>query len=52
MRLVQEEEGRIAIVRLLDHFEDLQLATTEPIEYRDSTIIHGLISLPVRCHSS
>ena len=51
MRLVREEEGRIAIVRLLDHFEDLQLATTGP-EYRDSTIVHGLISLAVRCHSS
>jgi cytochrome P450 len=45
-------EGRIAIARLLDQFEDLELATTGPIEYRDSTIIHGLITLPVRCHSA
>jgi cytochrome P450 len=43
-------EGRIAIARLLDHFEDLELATTGPIEHRDSTIIHGLTTLPVRCH--
>jgi cytochrome P450 len=43
-------EGRIAIARLLDRFEDLELATTGPIEYRDSTIIHGLVTLPVRCH--
>jgi cytochrome P450 len=45
-------EGRIAIARLLDRFEDLELATTGPIEYRDSTIIHGLTTLPVRCRSA
>jgi cytochrome P450 len=42
-------EGRIAIARLLDHFEGLELATTGTIEYRDSTIIHGLVTLPVWC---
>lgn len=42
-------EGRIAIARLLDHFECLELATTGPIEYRDSTVIHGLVTLPVWC---
>jgi cytochrome P450 len=45
-------EGRIAIARLLDRFETLELATTGPIEYRDSTIIHGMVTLPVRCHSA
>jgi cytochrome P450 len=43
-------EGRIALTRLLDRFQRLELATTEPIEYRDSTIIHGPVMLPVRCH--
>jgi cytochrome P450 len=43
-------EGRIAITRLLDRFESIELATTEPIQYRDSTIIHGPATLPVRCH--
>jgi cytochrome P450 len=43
-------EGRIAIARLMDHFENLELATTGPIEYRDSTFIHGLVTLPVWCH--
>jgi len=43
-------EARIALTRLLDRFKTLKLVTTEPIEYRDSTIIHGPASLQVRCH--
>lgn len=43
-------EGRIALTRLLDRFQRLELATTGPVEYRDSSIIHGLVTLPVRCH--
>jgi len=43
-------EARIALTRLLDRFNRLELVTTEPIEYRDSTIIHGPVALPVRCH--
>jgi cytochrome P450 len=42
-------EGRIALTRLLDRFKGLELATTEPITYRDSTLMHGLVTLPVRC---
>jgi cytochrome P450 len=43
-------EGRIALTKLLDRFQHLERATSEPIEYRDSTIIHGPVTLPVRCH--
>lgn len=45
-------KGRIALTRLLDRFKGLELATTESIEYRDSTVMHGLLTLPVRCHPS
>lgn len=34
----------------MDHFENLELATTGPIEYRNSTFIHGLVALPLWCH--
>ena len=43
-------EGCIALARLLGRFQRLELATSEPIEYRDSSIIHGLVTLPVRCY--
>jgi cytochrome P450 len=43
-------EGRIALVKLLERFDRLELATTGDIEYRDSTLMHGLPTLPVRCH--
>ena len=33
-------EARIALTRLLDRFEGLELVTTGPLEYRDSTLIH------------
>jgi cytochrome P450 len=42
-------EGRIALERLLARFERLELATTSPIEYRNSTQMHGLSTLPVWC---
>ena len=42
-------EARIALTRLLDRFEGLELVTTGPLEYRDSTLIHGPVTLPVRC---
>jgi cytochrome P450 len=43
-------EGRIALARLLTKFTRLEIATTEPLEYRHSLIVHGLFTLPVHCH--
>ncbi|WP_263998307.1 cytochrome P450 [Mycobacterium yunnanensis] len=43
-------EGSIALSKLLERFDRLELATTGPTEYRNSTIMHGLRGLPVRCH--
>jgi cytochrome P450 len=45
-------EGRIALARLLTKFTRLELATTEPLEYRHSLIVHGLFTLPVHCRRS
>jgi cytochrome P450 len=42
-------EGRIALARLLSRFAHLEVATAEPLEYRNSLIVHGLSALPVRC---
>ncbi len=42
-------EGRIALARLLARFPHLELATTEPLEYRHNILVHGLRALPVRC---
>jgi cytochrome P450 len=42
-------EGRIALARLLTRFPHLELATTEPLEYRHNILVHGLRALPVRC---
>jgi cytochrome P450 len=42
-------EGRIALRKLLERFDRLELATTVPIEYRNSALMHGLSALPVRC---
>jgi cytochrome P450 len=42
-------EGRIAFARLLARFPHLELAVTEPLEYRDNILVHGLRALPVRC---
>jgi cytochrome P450 len=43
-------EGRVALARLLERFDRIELAMTGPIEYRDSTLMHGLSALVVRCH--
>ena len=42
-------EGRVALGKLLEKFDRLELATTGPIEYRNSAHMHGLSALPVRC---
>jgi cytochrome P450 len=42
-------EGRIALARLLARFTRLELATTEPLEYRHSLMMRGLSALPVWC---
>ena len=44
-------EGRVALTRLLERFDRIDLMTG-PIEYRDSTLMHGLSTLVVRCHRS
>jgi cytochrome P450 len=43
-------EGRIALARLLARLGHIELATTAPLEYRDSLMVHGLRTLPVRCY--
>ena len=43
-------EGQIALGKLLERFDRLELATTGATEYRDSTLMHGLSTLPFRCH--
>ncbi len=45
-------EGRVALTRLLERFDRIELAMTGPIEYRDSTLMHGLSELVIRCHRS
>jgi cytochrome P450 len=45
-------EGRTALTRLLQRFGQLELATTERIEYRDSILMHGLPALAVWCQPS
>lgn len=42
-------EGRIALERLLAHFSRIELDSTTPLVYRDSTLMRGLTALPVRC---
>ena len=41
-------EGQIAFERLLKRYADITLAAAEPLEYHDSSLMHGLIALPVR----
>jgi len=43
-------EGDVALTRLLARFDHLELATDEPLEYRNSVLMHGLNALPVTCH--
>ena len=41
-------EAQIAFAGLLDHFDDIELAVpTEDLEYRISSLMHGLVRLPV-----
>jgi cytochrome P450 len=40
-------EGEIAIERLLTRFDELTLDENVRLEYRDSTIVHGLEALPL-----
>lgn len=44
-------EGTIAIRRLLERFDEITLEPGAKLEYRNSTIVHGLKSLPVRLTS-
>ncbi|WP_254902461.1 cytochrome P450 family protein [Mycobacterium simiae] len=41
-------EGEIGIGRLLDRFERITLADNVVLQYRNSTLMHGLAALPVR----
>jgi len=45
-------EGVTAIGRLLERFDEISLEQGAKLEYRNSTIVHGLKSLPVRLASS
>ncbi len=40
-------EAEIAFEGLLSRFPQIELAADEPLEYRPSTLLHGLLSLPV-----
>jgi cytochrome P450 len=43
-------EGRVALLKLLERFDRLELdLTADILEYRNSTLMHGLPALPVRC---
>ncbi len=48
------DPGGLDIARKPGHlafgFAHLELATTEPLAYRDGVMIHGLVALPVHCH--
>lgn len=41
-------EGEIAVGRLLDRFDRITLADNGVTQYRNSTLMHGLATLPVR----
>lgn len=41
-------EAQIALLRLIERFPGIAMVNTEPLEWRDSLILRGLKSLPVR----
>jgi cytochrome P450 PksS len=42
-------EGAIAIIALLNHFPNLQLAVNvDDLEWNDTILLHGMSALPVR----
>ncbi|MET0702706.1 MAG: cytochrome P450 [Mycobacterium sp.] len=45
-------EGRVALSRLLARFDRIELATDQPIRYRNSALMHGLTELPIRCDAN
>jgi cytochrome P450 len=40
-------EGAIALGRLLGRYDDIALDSTEPLQFKDGTLMHGLTALPV-----
>jgi cytochrome P450 len=45
-------EGRIALAQLLARFDQIEVDPTTPLQYRDSTLMHGLMALPVHCRNT
>lgn len=45
-------EGQIALERLLTRFDGIALDECQRLEYRHSTLVHGLTALPVRLTSA